>query len=514
MRIKETPSGSGASSSGDGLPKKRQAVVIGCGFGGLATAIRLTAKGYNVTILDKLDKPGGRAYVFEQDGFKFDGGPTIVTAPFLLDQLWEVCGKRFSDYAQLVPMDPFYAVRFDDGSVFHCSGDTAKTEAQIKKFNPQDVDGYRRFLAFSKEVYEFAFLGLGFKHFKSIWDLVGVAPRMFALKGHRSVYSVVSDFIKDPKLRIVFSLHPLLIGANPCSVTAMYTLINHLEKEYGVYSAMGGTGALVQAMVRLFTEQGGSLQLNTEVAEVLIENDRAQGVRLKDGQTIPADIVISNGDAAWTYKNLVPKGKRSRWSDGKLKRSRYSNGLFVWYFGTDRQYEDVPHHMMVLGPRYRGLLKDIFNHKRLADDFSLYLYRPTATDKSLAPEGCDSFYVLAPIPHLDADVDWPSFAETYKERVKARLSETVLPDLEKHVVSDTMMTPLDFQNRLLSYKGAGFGMEPVLWQSAWFRPNNISEEIERFYLVGASTHPGAGIPGVITSAQVLDSVIPHADALV
>ena len=514
MRTEPTSSGSGAPTRGGESPAKRHAVVIGSGFGGLATAIRLTAKGYRVTIVEKLDKPGGRAYVFEQDGFKFDAGPTIVTAPFLLDELWAVCGKKFSDYCDLVEMNPFYAVRFDDGSVFECSADQAKTEAQIERFNPSDIDGYRRFLAYTKEVYEFGFEGLGCRHFKSIWEMAAVAPKMMWLQGHRSVYSVVSDYIKDPKLRIVFSLHPLLIGANPCSVTAMYTLINHLEKEYGVHFAMGGTGALVQAMVKLFHEQGGTIRYNAEVAEVLIENNRAEGVRLADGTTIKADLVVSNGDCAWTYKNLVPKGKRSRWSDGKLKRARYSNGLFVWYFGTDRRYEDVPHHMMVLGPRYRGLLKDIFWRKRLADDFSLYLHRPTKTDPSLAPEGCDTFYALAPVPHLDADVDWAEMGPIYRDRVMARLAETVLPDLQDHVVSQTMMTPLDFQDRLLSYKGAGFGMEPVLWQSAWFRPNNISEEIERFYLVGASTHPGAGIPGVITSAHVLDQVVPHADALV
>lgn len=514
MRTEPTSSGSGGAIGDDDSSAKRHALVIGSGFGGLASAIRLSAKGYRVTILEKLDKPGGRAYVFEQDGFIFDAGPTIITAPFLLDDLWALCGKKFSDYVDLREMNPFYSVRFDDGTVFECSADTEKTEAQINAFSPEDLVGYRRFLAYTKEVYEFGFEGLGCRHFKSIWEMLAVAPRMMALKGHRSVYSVVSDYIKDPKLRIVFSLHPLLIGANPCSVTAMYTLINHLEKEYGVHFAMGGTGALVQAMVRLLREQGGSLRYNSEVAEVLIENDRAQGVRLANGETLRADVVVSNGDCAWTYKNLVPKGKRSRWSDGKLRRARYSNGLFVWYFGTNRRYDDVPHHMMVLGPRYRGLLKDIFGRKHLAEDFSLYLHRPTATDPSLAPEGCDTFYALAPVPHLDGDVDWATHAPHYRDKVMARLAETVLPNLQDHVVSETMMTPLDFQDRLLSYKGAGFGMEPVLWQSAWFRPNNISEEIDRFYLVGASTHPGAGIPGVITSAQVLDQVVPHADALV
>jgi phytoene desaturase len=513
--MRTEPYSPSAGSAPDGRDDKRpHAVVVGSGFGGLASAVRLGARGYKVTVLDRLDKPGGRAYVFEQDGFRFDAGPTIITAPFLLEELWDLCGKTFSDHIDLRPMNPFYDIRFDDGSVFHYSGDAAAMEAEVARFNPTDVEGYRRFMAVSKQVYEFGFEKLGMKHFASILDMIKVVPKMLTLKGHRTVFGLVSSYIKDPKLRMVFSLHPLLIGANPTTVTAIYILINHLERQYGVHFAMGGTGSLVKGLVDLIEGQGNSIRCNADVAEIIVEQDRATGVRLQTGERISADIVVSNADSAWTYKHLLPNGRRDRWSDRKLERARYSNGLFVWYFGTNKRYEDVPHHMMLLGPRYEGLLKDIFGRKVLAKDFSLYLHRPTATDPSLAPDGCDTFYVLSPVPHLQADIDWTETAEPYRQAIEAHLSQTVLPGLGDHIISSRMMTPLDFQTRLLSYRGAGFGMEPVIWQSAWFRPNNISEQIDGLYLVGASTHPGAGIPGVLTSARVLDQVVPHADARV
>lgn len=499
-----------AAGEDDGRP---HAVVIGAGFGGLAAAIRLGARGYRVTVADKLDKPGGRAYVFEQDGFRFDAGPTIITAPFLLEDLWALCGKRMADHIDLRPMDPFYDIRFDDGSVFHYSGDPAAMEAEVRRFNPADVNGYRRFMAMSEKIYAYGFEVLGYKHFASPWDMLKTVPHMIRLKAYRTVYGLVSSYIKDEKLRMVFSLHPLLIGANPCTVTSVYSLINHLERAHGVHFAMGGTGALVRGLVDLIEGQGGKILCGAEVSEITVEAGRASGVRLADGRHLAADIVVSNADSAWTYKNLLPGVTRRRWTDRRIDRSRYSNGLYVWYFGTDKRYEDVPHHMMLLGPRYQGLLKDIFGHKRLAEDFSLYLHRPTATDPSLAPDGCDTFYVLAPVPHLGGDVDWSAMAEPFRARIARHLSDTVLPDLEAHVISQRLMTPLDFQTRLLSMRGAGFGFEPVLWQSAWFRPNNVSEEVRGLYLVGASTHPGAGIPGVITSAKVLDQVVPHADTV-
>lgn len=312
---------------------------------------------------------------------------------------------------------------------------------------------------------------------------------------------------------MVLSFHPLLIGGNPFTVTSIYALISFLERRWGVHSAMGGTGSLVRGLVGLIEGQGGRMRYGAEVSEITLDGRRATGVRLASGECIPADIVVSNADAAWTYRHLVPAGARRRWTDRRIERSRYSAGLFVWYFGTRRRYPEVAHHSILLGPRYRGLLEDIFKHKRLAKDFSLYLHRPTATDPSLAPEGCDTFYALSPVPNLGGDTDWAQAAEPYRAAIARYLSETVLPDLEAQVVTSRVATPQDFQDRLLSFRGAGFSLEPVLWQSAWFRPHNRSEDIDRLYLVGAGTHPGAGLPGVISSARVLDMVVPDASDL-
>ena len=308
------------------------------------------------------------------------------------------------------------------------------------------------------------------------------------------------------------SFHPLLIGGNPFSVTSVYTLISYLEQRWGVWSAMGGTGSIVKGMAGLIEGQGGKIECNAEVEEILVENGNAKGVRLRDGRVLHSDLVVSNADAAWTYRHLIDARHRKRWTDRKIERSHYSNGLFVWYFGTKGQYEDVPHHSVILGPRYRGLLDDIFKRKVLADDFSLYLHRPTETDPSMAPEGCDAFYALAPVPHLDADVDWTEYAETFRQRICQRLEDTMLPGLSDRIVTSRLLTPQDFQDRLCSYKGAGFSFEPRITQSAWFRPHNRSEDVKGLYLVGAGTHPGAGMPAVISSAKVIDQLIPAAVA--
>ena len=340
-----------------------------------------------------------------------------------------------------------------------------------------------------------------------------VAPELIRVGGYRSVYGLVSRFIKDERLRVAFSFHPLLIGGNPFTASAIYTLIPFLERRWGVHSAMGGTGAVVAGLAKLVLGQGGTIRCNAPVAQITLQGKRATGVRLESGEVMAADIVVSNADSAWTYAKLLPPGVRRHWSDRKLDRSRYSMSLFVWYFGTDRRYEDIPHHTIMLGPRYRGLLTDIFKHKVLADDFSLYLHRPTATDPSLAPAGGDTFYALSPVPNLDGNTDWRQAAEPYRQKIERHLSETLLPELGRHVVSSKLITPLDFQDRLYALRGAAFGLEPVLLQSAWFRPHNKSEDIDRLYLVGAGTHPGAGVPGVLSSAKVLESVVPHAAAL-
>ena len=488
------------------------AVVIGSGFGGLAAAIRLSVKGYEVKVFEKLDAPGGRAYVHHQDGFTFDAGPTIITAPFLLEELWALCGKSFSDDVKLVAMDPFYRVRFADGTWFDYNGDAEHMRAEVARFEPSDLAGYERFLEEAERCKTLGFEGMGDMAFDKVSDLMAAIPDFLRMGAWRSLYSLVAKHMRNDKLRIVMSFHPLLIGGNPFAVTCAYALINSLERTWGVHSAMGGTGAIVKGLVGLLQERGVPLRCNTPVTQIRIENGRACGVELQSGEFVPADIVVSNGDTAWTYKNLVAPEHRRVWSDRKIANGKYSMGLFVWYFGTSKQYQDVPHHMMVLGPRYKGLLQDIFKKHKLAEDFSLYLHRPTATDPSLAPEGCDTFYVLSPVPHLDSGTDWPAFAETYRAAIAESLEASVLPGLRDHIVTSKVTTPQDFHDNLWSYKGAGFGLEPLLLQSAWFRPHNRSEDVPGLFVVGASTHPGAGVPGVLMSAKALETVVPHVNA--
>ena len=500
------------SPRADRLAGQPHAIVIGSGFGGLAAAIRLGAKGYRVTVLERLSKPGGRAAVFEQDGFIFDSGPTIVTAPFLFEELWTLCGRKFSDAIDLRPLDPFYRIRFHDGESIDCSGDPDAMREEVRRLAPQDVAGYERFMRLAEEIYETGFEKLGHVPFSSWTDMARVLPSLVRLQSFRSVYGIVAQYVKDPRVRILLSFHSLFVGGNPFEVTSIYGLISFLERKWGVHFPMGGMGSLVHGLCDLIAGQGGKILYGAEVEEIIVEDRRAVGVRLATGEVIASDIVVSNADAAWTYRNLVAPGSRRRWTDRKLDRARYSMGLFVWYFGTSRRYPDVPHHTIVLGPRYRELLRNIFNDKKLADDMSLYLHRPTATDPSLAPDGCDTFYVLSPVPNLDADIDWTRTAERYRQAVARVLETTMLPGLQSHVVTSRVATPLDFESQLLSFKGAGFSFEPTLTQSAWFRPHNVSEDIERLYLVGAGTHPGAGVPGVLSSARILDTVVPHAAA--
>jgi phytoene desaturase len=492
------------------VPPRPHAIVIGSGFGGLAAAVRLLARGFRVTVLEKLDAPGGRAYTFHQDGFAFDAGPTIITAPYLLEELWTLHGRRMADDIDLRAIDPFYVIRFDDGTEFRASADVNAMREEVRRIAPEDVEGFDRHIRDSEAIYKVAFAELADRPFHKFGTMMAALPDMIRLQGYRSVFGKVSSNFKNHKMRVAFSFHPLLIGGNPLNTTAYYCLIAHLEKLHGVHYAMGGTGAVVRALVRLIEREGGSLRCNAEVVEILAENGAAAGVRLASGEVLRADVVVSNADPAWTYSKLLGTQPRKRWTDAKLDRARYSMGLFVWYFGTDRRFDDVYHHTMVLGPRYEGLLKDIFGRKKLTEDFSLYLHRPTANDPSLAPPGCDAFYVLSPVPHLGSGTDWTTMAEPYRARIQKRLEETVLPGLGRHIVTQRIMTPLDFLQRLNSRNGAAFAMEPQLFQSAWFRPHNVSEELRNLFLVGAGTHPGAGVPGVIASARVLDQVVPEA----
>ena len=498
------------SAKSDGRP---HAVIVGSGFGGLAAAVRLGARGYRVTVLERLDAPGGRAYVHRQDGFTFDAGPTIITAPFLFEDLWRLCGREMSDDVVLKAMDPFYRLVFDDGETITCHADASAMEAEVARISPNDLAGYRRFLARSGEICRLGFETLGHVPFMSLGEMVRTAPELLRLGGRHSVYGLVSRYVRDPRLRVALSFHPLFVGGNPFDTTAVYCLISHLERRWGVHFALGGTGALVRGLVGLIGGQGGEVRCDAEVSNILIENGRACGVRLRSGETIAADIVVSNADAADTYRNLVPTGARKRWTDRRIEAAKYSMSLFVWYFGTRRHYQDVEHHTILLGPRYRGLIDDIFRRKVLAEDMSLYLHRPTATDPSLAPAGCDAFYVLSPVPHLDADVDWTERAEPYRQAIEQRLSETLLPGLEDEIVTSRVTTPLDFRDRYRAFKGAAFSLAPTLTQSGWFRPNNRSEDVEGLYLVGAGAQPGAGLPGVLSSARALDALVPHAAAV-
>ena len=487
---------------------KPSAIVIGSGFGGLAAAIRLSCKGYYVQVLEKLNAPGGRASVHKQDGFTFDAGPTIITAPYLLEELWTLCGRTFSHDITLKAMEPFYRIRFDDGTWFDYSGNDKTMRAEIARFASDDLAGYDRFMVEANLAHKLGFEDLGGVTFDTIWDLLAAVPNMVRMRAWRSIYALVAKHIQNPKLRMVFSFHPLLIGGNPFSVTSVYSLINTLERRFGVHWAMGGTGALIKGLVNLLEERGAHVRCDAPVTRILIENGRAVGVELENGEQLKSDIVVSNADTAWTYKNLVDKKYRNHWTDRKIANGKYSMSLFVWYFGTKKQYHDVPHHMIMLGPRYRELLTDIFKRHKLADDFSLYLHRPSASDPSVAPAGCDAFYVLAPVPHLGSGTDWSKQAEPFRQSIQDLLEKTVMPGLGAEVISQKLMTPQDFKDRLWSYQGAAFGLEPLLLQSAWFRPHNRSEDVPGLYMVGAGTHPGAGVPGVLMSAKALEKVIP------
>jgi phytoene desaturase len=486
------------------------AVIIGSGFGGLAAAIRLGARGWRVTVLEHLAEPGGRASVFRQDGFTFDAGPTIITAPFLLEELWALAGRNLADDIVLHAVSPFYRIHFNDGSQFDCSGDAEAMRAEVRRLAPDDLQGYEDFIRLSEEIYKIGFEKLAHKPFGSWVDMVRILPDLLRLSGYRSVSGLVGQKIRDKRLRIALGFHPLLVGGNPLNTSAIYCLILHLERKFGVHFPAGGTGALVRGMARLIEGQGNVLRTNATVGKILVKDDTATGVQLADGEIIPADIVVSNACAAATYQQLLGGRKRRRWTDKKIARAKFSMGLFVWYFGTDRKFETLPHHTILLGPRHDDLLRDIFDAKILAPDFSLYLHRPTATDPTLAPPGCDAFYVLSPVPNLQRAVDWTAKAEPYRQAIEARLNDSVLPGLTGAIVTSKIFTPQDFQQQYRSTHGAGFGFAPRLLQSAWFRPHNKSEEVENLFLVGAGTHPGAGVPGVLSSARVLDEVVPDA----
>ena len=491
-----------------------QVTVIGGGFGGMAAALRARAKGHQVLLVDRCSRLGGRAQVFERSGFKYDAGPTVLTAPFLFEELFALFGETMSEHVTLVPLKPWYRFEFADGEHFDYGGAMEDTLAEIRRINPADVEGYRRLLEQSGKLYAVGFSKLADHPFHSMPFMLAQIPQLARLGAWRSVWQMVCRYIESDYLRQAFSIQPLLVGGNPFDTTSIYGLIHFLEQAHGVHFAMGGTGTLVDALHGLMLRQGIEVRLNTTVKALVMKDKTITTVEVtqSDGSqgSLATDWVISNTDPAHLYKKLLPPKSVNRAAHLKSDHWRKSMGLFVLFFGTDCQYADVAHHTIWMGPRYEALLDDIFNKKVMSDDFSIYLHRPTATDPSFAPAGCDSFYALVPVPNLQGQVDWPTVGPQLAERVIAALGQKTLPHLKQHVVDSFFMTPVDFEERYLSPDGAGFSVSPIFRQSAWFRFHNRGEGPSNLFLVGAGTHPGAGLPGVVSSAKVVARLLPDA----
>ena len=480
----------------------KRAVVIGAGFGGLALAIRLQSAGVETTIVEARDKPGGRAYVWEREGFVFDAGPTVITDPACLRELWALSGRSMDDDVTLAPVMPFYRLNWPDGTNFDYSNDEPRLVAEIAKLDPADVDGYRRFLEYSAGVYREGYEKLGHVAFLDFASMVKAAPSLMKYQAWRSVHSIVSSFIRNPKLREALSFHTLLVGGNPMTTSAIYALIHKLEKDGGVWFAMGGTNKLIAGMVTQFERLGGTLRLADPVASIDTLGDRATGVTTASGWHVDCDAVASNADIVHSYRDLLKGSRSAQRTRARLERKSYSPSLFVVHFGVKGSWPGIPHHMILFGPRYKGLLDDIYNHGVLAEDFSLYLHHPTVTDPSMAPEGHSTFYALAPVPHQGKlPVDWTEIGPILEKRILDEVGRRLIPDIHERIVTKFHYAPSDFNADLNAHLGSAFSLEPVLLQSAYFRAHNRDDHIPNLYFVGAGTHPGAGIPGVVGSAK-------------
>ena len=498
---------------------KTRIAVIGSGFGGLSAAIRLQTAGFEVRIFEKRDMPGGRAYVYHDKGFTFDAGPTVITAPACLEELYTLSGRKLSDYVQLMPVTPFYRLFWEDGYKFDYSNDLTATLNQIEAKSPPDVEGYKKFLRYSQKVFNEGYTKLAHVPFLNWWSMIRVSPQLAKLQAYRSVYSMVASFIKDSHLRQAFSFHSLLVGGNPFSTSSIYTLIHHLERNWGVSFPKGGTGALVRGLVKLFEELGGTIQLNAEVAGIETAKGRSgttpgsadtdiTGVRFKDGSVWECKAVVSNADVVHTYRDLMKDNHQAKAKAAHLGKMRQSMSLFLIYFGTKKRYPNLAHHNVIFGSRYKELLRDIFENGVLPDDFSLYLHAPSVSDPDLAPEGCEAFYVLSPVSHLGKlDIDWKVEGPKYADRILTYLDKHYLPGLKENLVTQRIFTPLDFKQELNAEHGAAFSLEPVLTQSAYFRTHNRDADIKGLYVVGAGTHPGAGVPGVVNSAKATAGLV-------
>lgn len=486
----------------------KKALVIGGGFGGMAAALRLRAKHYEVTLVEKNAALGGRGQVYVRNGYTHDAGPTVITAPFLFEELFALFGEQFSDHVRLVPLKPWYRFHFHDRSTFDYGGSVEDTLAEIEKISPEDKAGYLKLVAHSKAIYDVAFTKLSAVPFHQVLRMFAVIPQLIWLRSYETVWQMVCRHLKHPKLRQAFSIQPLLVGGNPFSTTSIYGLIHYLERAFGVFFAMGGTGAIVKALEALMRRQHIHIKTQTTVTKVIVQQHTATAVHLDDGSVMDVDLIVSNADPTHLYQCMVDAQDLAIETKLKLRVANYSMGLFVVYFGTTRTYPEVAHHTIWLGKSYQTLLKQIFDDQQLSDDFSLYVHRPTATDPSFAPAGCDSFYVLCPVPNLQGTCDWQVEGPTLKQKIIEALDQTMLPELKNHMVEDFFVSPVDFQSQYLSTHGAGFSISPLFRQSAWFRFHNQSESIKNLYLVGAGTHPGAGLPGVLCSAKVLDAMQP------
>ena len=488
---------------------KPTAIVVGAGFGGIALAIRLQSMGFQTTLLDNRDKPGGRAYVYEIDGFKFDGGPTVITDPDCLKELFDICGKAMDDYVTLLPVDPFYRLQWEDGDVLDYAESQEELEAQIAAKNPDDVEGYRKFLAYSKELYHEGYEKLGTTAFLNVSQMLAAAPQLVRLRADRSVYKQVSKFVENDKIRQLLSFQSLLVGGNPFATSAIYALIHALERRGGVWFAKGGTGDLVQGLVNLFKDIGGDIRLSSEVTDIHTDGDRVTGVTIEDGTTFNANLVASNADVVHTYSKLLRNHKRGQSYGKSLAKKRHSMSLFVIYFGLNTTHPDMKHHIILFGQRYKELIAEIFGKgRKLPDDFSLYLHAPCVTDPDMAPKGKSSYYVLAPVPHLGhADVDWDEVGPVYTQKILDYLEEHAIPNLNKDLEVLHTLTPFGFRDEMNSHLGSAFSVEPILTQSAWFRPHNRDDVISNMYITGAGTHPGAGVPGVVGAAKATAGVI-------
>ena len=486
----------------------KKVIVVGSGFGGLASALRLRAKGYDVTLIEKHPDLGGRARVFKKGSFTYDGGPTVITAPYLFEELFSLFNKRISDYVKIVPLDLWYRFVFNDGKTFDYTGNEKSMESEIKKFSDKDFKGYKQLVSFTEKIFDKGFTDLSDKPFNNFSFMLKQIPALLKLKSYKSVYKLVSKYISNENLRRVFSMHPLLVGGNPFTTTSIYTLILFLEKKWGIHYSMGGTGNVVKALEKLMLEEGIKIIKGAEVTEIITENKNVKSIKINNSKIIECNYVICNSDPPNVYKNLIKyKNNYNFLFKQKMKRMDYSMGLFVYYFGSKKQYKKVAHHTIYFGKTYENHLKKIFEDKVLSEDISYYLHRPSATDPNMAPEGQDAFYVLVPVPNNLSNINWSNEGERFKDLVLDKMDKTVLPNIKKNVVSDFYLTPDYFEKDLATLNGSGFSIQPKFSQSAYFRFHNQSEVFKNLYFVGAGTHPGAGMPGVISSAKVLDKFL-------